>query len=148
MEKLAHGIAVAIGLAIWMLSQNIIIAVIVALVVEGIVVVLLTAAKQANDKTRAQLAAWQAGEGSQPPARKLWWRILILVVIGLPTVYWIAATIFVLIMAMMGRGPEPILAVGIILIAIVLCSITSVVAVNLKKTVKWNKALKQPPKPA
>jgi hypothetical protein len=146
MEKLAHGIAVLIGFAIWMLSENIIVAVIVALVAEGIVVVLLTVAKQAKEKSEAQLAAWQAGEAGPPSARKLWWRIVILVVVGLPTVLWTVAIIIILIMAALDnfKGTEPALLIAIPLITVALCILTIVIANSLIKAIKWNKPLKQP----
>ncbi|MDR3315395.1 MAG: hypothetical protein LBS98_02775 [Coriobacteriales bacterium] len=40
MEKLAHGIAVVVGFLVWQLSKNIIVAAVIALIVEGILIAL------------------------------------------------------------------------------------------------------------
>ena len=144
MEKLAHGIAVAIGFAVWTLSQNSIIAVIVALVAEGIIAVLLTTSKQANDKTKAQLAAWQTGEGSPPSARKLWWRIVILVVLA-----WQAVGMLIAVIMSTAAGDfEGEFFIVVVSAAIALTITELVVISSLSKALKWNKRLKLPPNSA
>jgi hypothetical protein len=74
MSKLVHVIAVVIGYVLWRVTGNIIIAAVVAVIIEGIILaILVSVAKHKN----AVAAAIPDGRTLQ---KKLWWRIMLLVV--------------------------------------------------------------------
>jgi len=145
MEKISYLIAVAVGALLWNITQNFIIAVVVALLVEGLTVFLMVVATNKRKQADEQLATWQAGASPIPPLRKVWWRILLLVVVGLPTVILTIGWTIGIVSTTLGGNLEKYGSDFIIpgLAAICLLIVFLVALSSMLKALKWNKSLRR-----
>jgi hypothetical protein len=120
-----------------------------ALVVVGFVLIIIGFIQIGRTKAKQdaeQLSAWKNGTGTQPNKKQTGWRIAALVVFCLPVALFLVMTIaFAIDMAKTNfthtdffRGTLILcltdIFVGIILVLLIF---------NLKKALKWNKALQQ-----
>jgi energy-converting hydrogenase Eha subunit A len=146
MEQLLHGIAIVLGFIIYMATKNIVIAAVVAVILEGIILAVMAALPRIRSG-KEQFAAWQAGTAAAPPLKKLGWRVVLLVVFGLWAVMIIipcSITIIDVINSSNFQGSKtlPVLALtGMILV--MGCLPLILIIINFIKAKKWNKTIQQ-----
>lgn len=134
MEKLVHGIAVVIGFILWQLTENIIVAAILAVVAEGIILTITVAVAQHKNDVAAAVA-----EGRTPPKR-LWWRILLVVVLGFWAIYMLAFLFYIIEIA---QKDYNLATHDFVILAMIFVSIIIFVlcVVSLVKAIRYNKRL-------
>ena len=137
MGKLAHGIAVVVGFILYMATKNILIAAVIAVVLEGIVLALMDALPQLKSN-KEQFAAWQAGTAEAPPLRKLWWRIALIVVFVI-----LIASGYILAPEAPSNSDVPQGSSGTLFLTLVLCIPIVLSALSLRKAQKWNETIRQ-----